>query len=275
MSIKLIALDLDGTTLNSKNELSDRTRNTLERANASGVNIVISTGRVFSALPSVILSVPGIRYAITSNGAHITDLTTKEIIYRDYIAPEALRRAIEISKEHNIWIEGFMNNEAYIDADFYNDIKKNGCEFRRADYVLKTRQPVENIHKMLLDNETIIENINFFFETLDSLEEMRPVIESIPNGMITSSFKNNLELGGPGTCKKKALVALMEELGVSRDELMCCGDAPNDIEMIKYAGVGVAMGNAWGETKQYADYITLTNDEDGVAHAIEKFVFGE
>jgi Cof subfamily protein (haloacid dehalogenase superfamily) len=275
MSIKMIALDLDGTTLNSDGIMTEKTRETLNKADDNGIHVVVSTGRVYTALPEQIFSVKGIRYAITSNGAQISDLAEKKLIYSDYLAPEAVRRAVEITKKYGFLVECFTGNIAYADEAFYNNIKENGCEFRNKDYVLKTRKPAKDICKLMTEHETEIENINFFFESIDELEKYRPIIEAIPNAMITSSFPNNLEVGGPGTCKRKALEALTKRLGVDRSELMCCGDAPNDIEMIKFAGVGVAMGNAWGDTKKYADYVTLTNDEDGVAVAIEKFAFAE
>jgi hydroxymethylpyrimidine pyrophosphatase-like HAD family hydrolase len=110
------------------------------------------------------------------------------------------------------------------------------------------------------------------YETLEMLEAARPIINAIENATITSSFPNNLEVGGPNTSKKTALIWLMNELGINSEELMCCGDAPNDIQMAEFAGIGVAVANAWGGLKDHVDYITESNDDDGVALAIEKFV---
>ena len=165
-----------------------------------------------------------------------------------------------------------MDCQAYIDEDYYNYIKEDGCAYRNAEYVLWSRKPVHNLIGLLLDNKDRIENVNFCFRSVDMLEDARPAVEGIPEATITSSFANNLEVGGPNTSKKTALMELMNRLGVTRDELMCCGDAPNDIEMIEFAGLGVAVGNAWGGTRDHADYVTLSNDEDGVAAAIDKFV---
>ena len=131
---------------------------------------------------------------------------------------------------------------------------------------------MEGITGLMLENSDCIENVNFCFKSTDDLESYRAKVEAIPEATITSSFANNLEVGGPHTSKRTALIRLLEMTGVDRSELMCCGDAPNDIAMIEYAGIGVAVGNAWGGTKDHADYITGTNDEDGVAQAIEKFV---
>ncbi len=271
MTIRMVALDLDGTTLNSKGRLSDFTKETLERAAAAGIQVVISTGRVFSSLPDSILSVQGINYAVSSNGAIITDLQKKEIIYGDYLASEAVLRSIDIARENNIMLEAFWKGNAYMDRTFYEMVEREGCMNRSKEYVLKTRIPLDSLFDGIMENIDCIENLNFYFPDLDIMEKLRSQIEAIPNAMITSSFSNNLEAGGPDTCKRKALQALCEKLGIDRTELMCCGDAPNDIEMIRYAGTGVAMGNAWGGTKNYADYVTDTNDEDGVAKAIIRF----
>lgn len=273
MNIKMVALDLDGTTFNSKGELTDRTKNTLERAASNGVYIVVSTGRSFNSLPESIKSVEGISYAITSNGAHINKISTGEAIYNDYIHPDNIETILELKEKHNTGIEVFINGQAYIDEPTYRDIEKNGSQFRSAAYVLWSRKPVPDIAMLMRENRGIIENVNFCFDGPDHLESAKADIQAIPNATVTTSFKNNLEVGGPNTSKKTALVELMKMLGVERSELMCCGDAPNDIQMIELAGLGVAMGNAWGGTKDHADYVTASNDEDGVALAIEKFVF--
>lgn len=273
MGIRMVALDLDGTTFNSAGKLSEYTREVLEEAGRRGVHIVVSTGRSYTSLPDEVKSVKAIEYAITSNGAHINRMDTGEAIYSDYLSPAAVERIAELARELDTKIEIFMEGQAYIDAEYYEQIKKYGCSYRNADYVIWSRKPIPDITSVLLANKTRIENVNFCFRTIGILEASRAAIDSIPEATVTSSFANNLEVGGPDTSKKTALKALMKELGVVREELMCCGDAPNDIDMIEFAGLGVAVGNAWGGTKDHADYVTGTNDEDGVAHAIERFVF--
>lgn len=272
MSIRMVALDLDGTTLTSKGELSDRTRRALELAAEQGVYVVVSTGRSFNSLPPVIKDVKGIAYAITSNGSHINVLATGESVYDDYIWPDNIETIIRMKDKYHCGLEVFIDGQAYIDEDTYRDIEQNGCEFRNAEYVLWSRKPVPVIEELLRDNYNKIENCNFCFEGIDKVEAARPEISAIPNAQITTSFRNNLEIGGPNTSKKTALIELMKRLGIDSSELMCCGDAPNDIQMLELAGIGVAMGNAWGGTKDHADYVTATNDEDGVAIAFEKFV---
>lgn len=271
-NIRMVALDLDGTTFDSAGDISERTVKTLEEAAAAGAHIVVSTGRSYASLPEHIKSVSGIEYAITSNGAHVNLMHSGEQIYSDFLDPQAVERVAELKDETGADIEVFIDGKAYVDWSYYEDVKENGCEFRNADYVLWSRRPVPDVTALMLEHREKIENVNFVFRTLELLEEARPKVCAMENANVTSSFMSNLEVGGPNTSKKTALLWLMDKLGISTDELMCCGDAPNDMAMLELAGIGVAVANAWGGLKDHADYITASNDDDGVALAIEKFV---
>ena len=271
-NIRIVALDLDGTTFNSKGQVSDRTRNALETAAKQGVHVVVSTGRSYNSLPEQIKSVKGIEYAITSNGAHINDIATGESIYDSYLSERAVNAVAEMKDRIGCGLEVFVKGQAYMDTETFEEIRQFGSKYRNAEYILWSRKPTDDIISFMKDNKNIIENINLCFNGPDHLEEHRSEVEAIPEATITSSFPNNLEVGGPNTSKKSALVELLGRLSISPENLMCCGDAPNDIQMLEYAGIGVAMGNAWGGTKDHADYVTATNDEDGVAQAFEKFV---
>ena len=271
-NITTVALDLDGTTFNSAGDISEENVRALEEAAAKGVHIIVSTGRSYSSLPDHIKNVRGIEYAITSNGAHVNIMATGEQIYSDYLDPAAVREIAELKDETGADIEVFIDGRAYVDQSYYDDVKENGCAYRNAEYVLWSRKPVPDVSALMLENSKEIENVNFIYETLEMLEDARPKVNAIKNATITSSFPNNLEVGGPHTSKKTALTWLLEELKASADELMCCGDAPNDIAMIEMAGIGVAVANAWGGLRDHADFMTASNDDDGVAKAIDKFV---
>lgn len=271
-NIRLVALDLDGTTFDSAGDISERTVAALEEAGRLGVHIVVSTGRSYASLPQHIKDVSGIEYAITSNGAHVNRMHTGEQIYSDFLDPEAVEEVAVVKKETCADIEVFINGRAYTDESYYNDVKENGCVYRNAAYVIWSRRPVPDVSSMMLEHRDEIENVNFIYPTLEMLAEAKPRVCAIKKATVTSSFPNNLEVGGPNTSKKTALLWLMDMLGISADELMCCGDAPNDIAMLELAGIGVAVANAWGGLKDHADYITDSNDDDGVAKAVEKFV---
>lgn len=271
-NIRLVALDLDGTTFNSAGDISERTVGALEAAADLGVHIVVSTGRSYASLPQHIKDVKGIEYAITSNGAHVNRMHSGEQIYSDFLDPDAVKEIARLKSETGADIEVFIDGRAYVDESYYNDVKENGCAYRNAAYVVWSRRPVPDVTAMMLDHSSEIENVNFVYPTLEMLADAKPKVSAIRNATITSSFPNNLEVGGPNTSKKTALLWLMDRLEISAAELMCCGDAPNDIAMLELAGIGVAVANAWGGLKDHADYITGSNDDDGVAMAIEKFV---
>lgn len=274
-NIRIVALDLDGTTFNSAGDITERTVRALEDAAALGVHIVVSTGRSYASLPDHIKSVKGIEYAITSNGAHVNRMTTGEAIYSDFLDPSAVAEVARLKVVTDADIEVFIDGRAYVDQSYYDDVKENGCVYRNADYVIWSRRPVPDVSALMMEHRAEIENVNFIYPSVELLEEARPLINAIENATITSSFPNNLEIGGPHTSKKTALTWLLKELDLSPDQLMCCGDAPNDIAMVEMAGIGVAVANAWGGLKDHADYITGLNDDDGVAMAIEKFVLNK
>lgn len=272
LNIRMVALDLDGTTFNSEGRISERTVKTLEEAASTGAHIVVSTGRSYASLPQHIKDISGIEYAITSNGAHVNRMYSGKEIYSDFLDPGAVERIAKLKAETGADIEVFIHGKAYTDESYYNDVKENGCPYRNASYVIWSRKPVPDATALMIENKHEIENVNFIFPTLEMLEEAKPILSAMENATVTSSFINNLEVGGPNTSKKTALLWLMDQLGITTDELMCCGDAPNDAAMLELAGIGVAVANAWGGLKDHADYITASNDDDGVAIAIEKFV---
>ena len=272
MTIKLIALDLDGTTINSDKIISKRNREALQKAADMGVNIVIATGRPFCALPKDVFEMESVRYVLTSNGASITDIRENKTFYENCMSELATEKAVEILKEHDYIIECFVNGVAYIDGPYYRMVEETGESFRDIEYILNTRQPMDDIYQFMLDNKGHLENINVNFEDISEKPAMKEKLLQIPEATITSSFLHNLEIGGATTSKAEALTQMGKLLGVDRSEMMAIGDSPNDMAMLMACGLPVAVGNALDEVKAIAKYVAPTNDEDGVAVAVEKFV---
>lgn len=272
MSIKLIALDLDGTTLNNDWVISEANIKAMEAAADRGVRIVVATGRPLVALPRDVFEIEAIRYALTSNGASITDIREDRTFYKNCLSPVAVEASVELLKKHDYILETIVKGVAYIEGWYYEQVRETGTSFRNAEYILTTRKPVDDIFEFMLENSEYIENINVNFENVDEMPEMYERLVKLPETTITSSFYYNLEIGGATTSKADALRQMGKLMGVDRSEMMAIGDSPNDIAMLKEAGVAVAVGNAKDEVKEMADYIAPTNHDDGVADAIEKFV---
>lgn len=274
MSIKLIALDLDGTTINNDRVISEGNRKAMAAAADKGVNIVIATGRPLGALPRDVFEIEAIRYALTSNGASITDIREDRTFYENCLSPRAVEASVELLRQHDYVLETFVKGVAYIEGWYYEEVKRTGYCFRDANYILNTRNPVDDIYDFMLKNREHLENINVNFEDISEKPAMHEKLIMLPETTITSSFDHNLEIGGETTSKADALRQMGRLMGIDRSEMMAIGDSPNDIAMLKEAGTAVAVGNAKDEVKAKADYIAPTNHEDGVADAIEKFVLG-
>ncbi|HZK02139.1 MAG TPA: HAD family hydrolase [Anaerovoracaceae bacterium] len=270
--IKLIALDLDGTTLKKGGKLTAETAEAIGKAIDNGTKVVIATGRVFSALPKIILGLEGLRYIITSNGAVVTDLQNGSAIYTNFIDEKAVMAVLETLRKYDFMVEAFANGDAYMEEEVYYHIKKEGSPFNNGAYLLTTRKPIRDLFKYIYENRASMENINLSFTDPEDKAMMRNVLSRVKNISTTSAFAYNLEICGLTTSKADALKHLSERLGIKREEIMACGDSENDIDMLKYAGIPVAVANASEEVKAISKYISPSNEENGVAAAIEKFV---
>lgn len=275
MSVKLIGLDLDKTTLNSQRKITDRTRKALEEAAEKGIHVVIATGRSFYSMPQDVYSVKGLEFSVNSNGAEIRELKNKNVIYRNCISPEAIDQIHKFLSSKDYLIEVFTDGRAYIEKKEYEDIRDYKRPFRARDYVVETRNPVENLMDFMYEHRERIENINIFFGSDQDKNEAFEDMQILENVTLTSSMPDNLEIGGKTTSKASALDFLAQKYNILPEEVMCCGDSLNDSAMLEYAGYKVAMGNACEEIKAIANYHTDSNDEDGVAKAIEHLALGK
>lgn len=272
--IKLIALDLDGTTL-TRNGLTRRTRETLEETIARGYKVVIATGRPFVALPESMLEIAGLEHVIISNGAHIVTVPGGEFIYSDYMDPTASLRCCRILEDENFDIEVFTGGKAFVDKALYENLEANGSDYLSYKYILRTRRPVDGIYDFWRERSSEIENVNVYFRCPEDKTRMYEIFAEEENITVTSSMPKNIELGGAGTSKATAIEVLCDMLGLTMENVMAFGDNPNDRSMIEDAGIGVAMGNSTEDVLAVADHIAPTCDEEGVAYTIRTMLFGE
>ncbi|MEG1724397.1 MAG: HAD family hydrolase [Anaerovoracaceae bacterium] len=269
--IKLIALDLDGTTLNAKGNFADRTKQAFLAAMEKGIHIVVSTGRTFASLPKELFDIKGLEYVITSNGASIIELKTMKIIYTNYLTAHGVEQVVKLMREEPFSVEAFTGGKAYIDKAEYDEVTQNGSTYRDVDYIIRTRNPVPGILDHMILYKDAIENVSINFESQEDKERVGKLLRAIDGITVTSSMKSNWELGGATTSKGEALRFMMHKLNVLPEEMIACGDSENDSEMIKLAGIGVAMENATDNLKAVANVIGDHHDKDGVAKIIEKY----
>ena len=272
MAVKVILLDLDGTLLNSDKTVSPGNYAALERAAAMGVHIVPATGRFYEAMPEVVRNLPFVRYVVSVNGAEIYDAREKKVLHKEELEPEEAVAIYEYLSSLPALCDAYVGGWGYMDRSYYARID----EFVTVPYVAKMlrelRTPVDDMKAFLREHKA--QKLMAFFNDMDRRAvELERVKMLFPNTAVSSSIVNNIEINGKKATKGGALLNLCAVLGVEVEDTMAFGDGSNDLDMIQNAGIGVAMGNAYPGLKEVADYVTLTCDEDGVARAIEKFVF--
>ena len=275
--IRMIALDLDRTTLKEDGSIPERTVRALNRAGEKGAQIVIATGRVLDALPASLSELEYVNYYICSNGAAVfrTGGAAPELLYEKCLEPEAVETMTAYVRDAGLMFESFTGGHAYIGRDYYDLVDRGLLMYRSRDYVISTRTPVDDIFAFTIDHKDRIENLNVFFPTQEEKQSFRPLLASIPDSTLTSSVPSNYELGGQGVSKGAALMFLMDREGIGRDSLMAAGDSPNDISMLKLAGISIAVSNAEESVKEVSTCVVSSNAEGGVGEAVERFVLDD
>ena len=275
-SIGIIALDLDGTLLDSNKELSSGNLAALERAAAAGIEIVPTTGRFYDAMPAVIRQLPFVRYVITINGAEVRDLHTGQVIYQAEIP---WQQAVELMGEldrYGVVYDCFMGKSAYMTGELKKLIDSTVSSPHYRKMLHELRESVPELKEYLTQCRKDVQKVQFFSPD-EALRRrlLKELPERYENTYASSSVSDNVEINQIHANKGEALLVLAEYLGVPKSATMAFGDGLNDLSMIKDAGIGVAMANACDEAKNFADWIAPSCDEDGVACGIRRFCFGE
>ena len=268
---RIIAVDLDKTLLNSEGKLSELSLKALEKAKDRGVIIVPATGRAKSAVIKEIAEADYVRYLISSNGAIIYDKDKQQTIYKNCISEEGIDNIWDYLADRSFMKEYFFEGRPYVEQTFFKDMGKYGVTDDFMAYYKSTRAPMQDFESFLVDKKDRIEVINFIFTDNDKRLSTWEELKGIPLIEATTSLKFNLEIGAVGMSKGTALRFLCEYLNIERDRVIAFGDNENDISMISFAGMGVAVANADESVRNAADYVTLSNDEDGVVRALEHF----
>lgn len=265
--IKLCTIDLDGTLFDKNKNISKENTEAIKKAKQNGCKIVIATGRPYNGVLPVLKELDLITesdYVICYNGAKVFNVKTEEIIFSTTISGKDVKELYKESKRLNTFFHAFRKNEELI-TDIHNPYTD-----------VETR--INKIVDILYDFNNINDNDEFLKCMM--VDEQTKITEAINN--LDSKFKDKysvvrssnifLEFLNSSTNKGSALEALAEYLNIPICDTMAIGDAGNDIAMIKKAGIGVAMENSFKEVLDIADYVTSSNENSGVAMAINKFI---
>jgi Cof subfamily protein (haloacid dehalogenase superfamily) len=278
--VKLIALDMDGTLFNSQNEISEKDKETLKRATEAGVAVAVATGRAYVELPIEMLYEAGIRYAITGNGSAVYRLPDKECILSDCLDNEVVCTIIRELKQLDIYYDIYVDGLVYCPKSVCHNIRKMDMPESLHEHIERTRIVVDDLEDYIRSCGKSVEKTTLNFAYLEDgtclgKAESAAILDRYPQVEYLSGGFHNWEFTRAGVNKGTGLRFLAERIGVPMNLTMACGDSENDLSMLRAAQVAVAMENAKPAVKEESNYITLSNNESGVAHAIEHFVFGE
>lgn len=274
MEYKLVCIDVDGTLLNRQGKITKRTRDTLVKAHQRGVHIVISTGRMYTDAKYYSNLIGVNSPVIASNGAFIKDKGSDQVIYKNVLGSELSLEVLAAFRKHQVhpyfctpqkfYYGNIMFKLVYLGARFMGR-RGNTLDL---EYVFSWKQ----WQRVLQREQDNLVKSEIIYRNPASILKLKQELMQLPQIEIVDSSKYNIEITRKGVSKGRAVEILAAFYGIKREEVLVIGDSINDLSMIEFAGMGVAMGNALDIVKEGADYITDSNDNEGVAKAIYKFV---
>lgn len=273
MNYRLIAFDLDGTLLDSEKRIPAENIAALRRAAEKGAYIVPATGRILGGIPEELSALPFIRYYVCINGAAVMDAQTGEALYRAEIALDTALRFYEYMDTLPVIYDCYQDGRGWMTRGMYDRAEKFMPDKGILRLIKSLRVPVPELKAHLAAKGETLEKMQVYFNDMELRARMlKELPGSFPELLFSSSVSNNIEVNSAAAGKANGLRALCRHLGVDMAQTVAFGDGTNDTDMLRAAGLGVAMANAMEDVRNAADYITLSNNDAGVAAAIEKFV---
>ncbi len=279
MGYKMICIDMDGTLLNSRKKISEYNKKIIKAVHDKGIEIVVTTGRLYNnaAYFSKLLGVDS--PVIAANGAIVMDQKTNEVIYEQEIPKNVCLEMLEVLIRNKISFHFNTMGTIYC-SDLFTQMAtkvymKKQLHFEELKIKYKVIKGIENWKKVFDIEQGKIAKCIAASPKKEKVAKLRSELDNL--GTVTSfaSGEHSIEVNYNCVSKANAIKVLINKYGITKDELMCIGDNENDISMLEYAGLGIAMGNASAKVKSVANYISDTNNKDGVAKAIEKFILND
>lgn len=290
---KLIAVDLDGTLLNSYGDISEKNKNSIKKSMEKGAEVVIASGRPVSSAKAYANEAGANKYVICGNGSVLYDIQKEQILYNKSIDKQKVLQIIKICEENSIFYSIYTENLTIAKSLNYNILFYNNENKKMPDDKKTNIKIINNIYKYLEDNPnteilkiTVCdENSIIFGGIVKRLKEIKDIdvleVQHMARKVITSGTKeikieyHYTEITSKNVNKWNAIEKLADILKIEKEEIMTIGDNMNDKEMIENAGLGIIMENSAPYMKKFADKVVSNNNEDGVSEALEKYVLNE
>lgn len=275
--IKVIIMDVDGTLTNGKKEITKKTKNALIKAQELGITLILASGRPTSGLMDFARELDMDKHdglLVSFNGSKVVDCQTNKVLFNETMSVEEGQAVLEHMKKFNVKPMIDKGNYMYVNNVFDNEILVNGEPFNIIQYESRGGK------FKLCEKDDLVAFADYPLNKIltagdpDYLQEnyknmMEPFKDKL-SCMFTAPFY--FEFTAKGIDKAKALDTVLSPMGFKREEMIAFGDGHNDSSMIEYAGIGVAMENAVDDLKSIANEITLSNEEDGIAYTLSKYI---
>ena len=275
---KVIAFDLDGTLLRDDKTIPQENLEALWAADRAGIRLVPATGRIYRGIPDALRKLPFLRYYILSNGAAVYDSRENRTLFRADIPVELALSCYAWLDTLPVIYDCYQNECGWMSRSM---LEAAAPYFVLEPEVLKMlyglRRPVEDLKETLRERGEGLQKLQVFFKPEDEAlrqATIRELPRRFPELAATTSVKNNIEVNSVHAGKGKALLGLCAALGIDPAASAAFGDGSNDTEMLRMAGLGVAMANASSEVKAAADIITDSNEDCGFARMVRRILEG-
>ena len=269
MPVRLIAFDLDGTLLDGRKNIPEENLRALRAAAAAGALLVPATGRIYTGVPELLRQLPVARYFITINGACAYDAVEDKNLYASELSVDCCLRLIAYMDRLPAIYDCYQDNWGYISRDMFEKAGDYIPDPGIMKMMRELRTPVDSLADTLRQKGRTVQKMQMHFQDMDERKrQLKLVAERFPETAVSSSLPWNIEINSAGATKGQALKALCSALDIDLGDVLAFGDGSNDLDMLRTAGIGVAMGNAVEEVKAAADWVAPNNEEAGVAAGI-------
>ena len=287
---RLIAIDLDGTLLNSYGEVSEKNKQAIKYAIEKGVEVVIASGRIGDSIENIANEIGANRYYISGNGSMLYNMEEKKIEYENFIEKEKILELIKICDEnsiyYNIYTEDMVITKALkYNVAFYNyeNSKKSTEKKTNINIVQNVYEYVKQLKEVKFLKMTVCDECKIIFSSI--IKKMKSIkdidileISHMSRKIIKEGTNENqieyfyTEITKKDTDKWNAILKILEKKNIKSEQVITIGDNINDEKMIKNAGLGVAMGQSNPKIKEISNVVTNDNNSDGVAAIINKYI---
>jgi Cof subfamily protein (haloacid dehalogenase superfamily) len=266
MNYQLIALDLDGTLLNSRKELADETVQAIRKACAAGKTVVFDTGRGVPELAEPFALLPEVRYAVFTSGAGLYDPREKKPFGLHCIPDNLAKRILDVARPKDLMLQLMTAEKEYIQASHMEHLDRYHMEVYRRSYE-KTMTLVPDIYAFADSCTEPFLKMNLYHADPEERIRSKAQLET-PELELVYAEVSSLECSAAGVSKGSGLKRLCSLLDIPIEACVAVGDADNDLPMLRTAGLGIAMGNAPEHVKTAADRVVSDLDHGGCAEAI-------